>query len=45
MNKSLTVDGNVLIFNSTMKMVDGEVANVDWICTYAKIARMFLFRE
>ena len=29
MNKNLTVYGNVLIFNSTMKKVDGEVANID----------------
>ena len=29
MNKNLTVYGNVLIFNATMKRVDGEVTNID----------------
>ena len=45
MNKNLTVDGNVLIYNSTLEKVDGEVAHVDWICTYTEIASMSLFRE
>ena len=35
MNKNLAGGVKVLIFNSTMKRVDGEVANVGWICAYA----------
>ena len=28
-NQNLTIDGNVLIYNSTLEKVDGEVAHVD----------------